>query len=243
MAADGLTIGDRANDGSLNALELTITHFDSGLKFLGTATNSLISGLTITANKSGIELNGGSLAGTTIAGNIFSASRLGGNAMVLENTTGLTVGGSAAGTGNTLTAARGNALYAAGFMTGTGFYKNTLTASTNGALLNSVKNFLFGVANNAALGNIVQYNKVERRPQATRRPAPTLNRFRYERPSFRPWRCSQLSCRCGTFPPAASALKIAPLKNDWPRPFRLIAGSTSELSSAVKLATISPSPL
>jgi len=102
----------------------------------------------------------GAMTNTTIAGNIFSASRLGGSAMVLENTTGLTVGGSTAGTGNTLTAAQGNALYAAGSMTGTGIYKNTLTASTNGALLNSVKNLLFGIANNAALGNTVQYNKV-----------------------------------------------------------------------------------
>jgi len=102
----------------------------------------------------------GTMNNTTIAGNIFSASALGGNAMVLENATGLTVGGSAAGTGNTLTAAQGNGLWAAGHSIGTGFYKNTLTASTNGAVLINATNFLFGVANNAALGNIVQYNQV-----------------------------------------------------------------------------------
>lgn len=102
----------------------------------------------------------GVLNNTTIAGNIFSASARGGNAMVLENATGLTVGGSAAGVGNTLTAAQGNALYAIGNMTGTGFYRNTLTASTNGVVLNSVKKFLFGIATIPSLGNIVQYNRV-----------------------------------------------------------------------------------
>jgi hypothetical protein len=102
----------------------------------------------------------GAMNNTTIAGNIFSASGLGGNAMVLENATGLTVGGSTAGFGNTLTAAQGNGLWAAGHSTGTGFYKNTLTASKTGAVLINATNFLFGVANNAALGNIVQYNQV-----------------------------------------------------------------------------------
>jgi hypothetical protein len=102
----------------------------------------------------------GPLTNATIAGNIFSASAFGGNAMVLENATGLTVGGSTAGFGNTLTAARGNGLWAAGILTGSGFYKNTLTASQNGALLINARNFLFGVANNAALGNTVQYNQV-----------------------------------------------------------------------------------
>ena len=102
----------------------------------------------------------GAMNNTTIAGNIFSASALGGNAMVLENATGLTVGGSTAGFGNTLTAAQGNGLWAAGHSTGTGFYRNTLTASKTGAVLINATNFLFGVANNAALGNIVQYNQV-----------------------------------------------------------------------------------
>lgn len=102
----------------------------------------------------------GTMNNTTIAGNIFSASALGGNAMVLENATGLTVGGSTAGFGNTLTAAQGNGLWAAGHSTGTGFYRNTLTASKNGAVLINATKFLFGVANNAALGNTVQYNQV-----------------------------------------------------------------------------------
>lgn len=102
----------------------------------------------------------GPLTNATVAGNIFSASAFGGNAMVLENATGLTVGGSTAGFGNTLTAARGNGLWAAGILTGSGFYKNTLTASQNGALLINARNFLFGVANNSALGNVVQYNQV-----------------------------------------------------------------------------------
>jgi len=102
----------------------------------------------------------GTMTNTTIGGNIFSASAVGGNAMVLESATGLTVGGSKAGIGNTLTAAQGNGLYAIGILTGTGFYRNTLTASTNGAVLSNARNLLFGVPNNAAFGNIVQYNRV-----------------------------------------------------------------------------------
>jgi hypothetical protein len=102
----------------------------------------------------------GPMTNTTIAGNIFSASAFGGNAMVLENATGLTVGGSAPGVGNTLTASKGNALWAAGTLNGTGFYRNTLTASQNGALLINARNFLFGVANDSTLGNVVQYNQV-----------------------------------------------------------------------------------
>jgi hypothetical protein len=102
----------------------------------------------------------GPMTNATIAGNIFSASAFGGNAMVLENATGLTVGGSAPGVGNTLTAAKGNALWAAGTLDGSGFYRNTLTASQNGALLINARNFLFGVANDSTLGNVVQYNQV-----------------------------------------------------------------------------------
>ena len=79
--------------------------------------------------------------------------------MVLINATGLTVGGSLASQGNTLTASGGNALYVAGHMAGSGFYRNTLTASVNGVVLNSARSFLFGIANNASLGNRVQYNK------------------------------------------------------------------------------------
>ena len=101
----------------------------------------------------------GVLNNTVISGNIFSASAAGGNAMVLINATGLTVGGSLATQGNTLTASAGNALYAAGNMAGSGFYRNTLTASVNGAVLDSARSFLFGIANNASLGNLVQYNQ------------------------------------------------------------------------------------
>lgn len=102
----------------------------------------------------------GTMTNTTIAGNIFSASAQGGSGMVLQNATGLTVGGSTAGFGNTLTAAKGNGLWVGGLSTGTGFFKNTLTASKNGAALINAKKFHFGLANNAALRNTVQRNQV-----------------------------------------------------------------------------------
>ena len=102
----------------------------------------------------------GSLNNTTIAGNVVTASTLGGTAMVLVNATGLMVGGTTAGSGNTLNAARGNAFYAMGVMRGTSVFRNRLAASVNGAVLNGTKSLMFGVANNRTLGNVVRYNRV-----------------------------------------------------------------------------------
>ena len=181
LDAQGMSLGS-ASAGGGN----TITGGTTGVRAVGNLSGSVVSGNSITGQTTGIQMinatgaattvgNGagnyvastvhglyaaGTMNNTTIAGNIFSASALSGNAMVLENATGLTVGGSTAGFGNTLTAAQGNGLWAAGHSTGTGFYRNTLTASKNGAVLINATNFLFGVANNAALGNIVQYNQV-----------------------------------------------------------------------------------
>jgi hypothetical protein len=55
LAADGLTIGAGANSVVFNVPGLTITNFDSGLKFLGGSTGSTIKGLTLSGNNNGIE--------------------------------------------------------------------------------------------------------------------------------------------------------------------------------------------
>jgi len=165
-----LAVGNLSNTGvSGNAL----TGQTTGIQIINATGTSAANRFTIGGATASVGNNAGNyiastvhglyaegvLNNTVISGNIFSASAAGGNAMVLINATGLTVGGSLASQGNTLTASGGNALYVAGNMAGSGFYRNTLTASVNGVVLNSARRFLFGIANNASLGNRVQYNK------------------------------------------------------------------------------------
>ena len=102
----------------------------------------------------------GNLAQTFIQGNRLTASGPRGNAMALENASRLTVGGTLASQGNTLSATQGNALSATGDLAGTVFYRNTVTGSQYGALLTRARNFLFGNRASPALGNLVQSNRV-----------------------------------------------------------------------------------
>ena len=102
----------------------------------------------------------GNLTQTFISGNRITASGSGGNAMLLDNATQLTVGGTLARQGNTLSAPQGNALSATGDLSGTVFYRNTATASQYGALLTRARNFLFGNRSSMELGNLVQSNRV-----------------------------------------------------------------------------------
>ena len=101
----------------------------------------------------------GMLTNTIVSGNIFSASIFGGNAVLLDHATWLTLGGPLATQGNTLQAVQGNALWATGNLAGTGVLRNTLSGSRNGVILNGAQNLGFGVRSNAALANLVQYNK------------------------------------------------------------------------------------
>lgn len=102
----------------------------------------------------------GPLTNTTVAGNTFVASGIGGNGMVLDNATGLTVGGATPTLGNLLTAAQGNALWAAGNLAGSGVYGNNITGSQYGVALVNAQTLMVGVANNKALGNTIQYNRI-----------------------------------------------------------------------------------
>ncbi len=103
---------------------------------------------------------GGTLTSTTVAGNTFLASGSGGNAMVLENATGLTVGGTTASLGNLLTATKGNGLWATGNLSGSGVYRNNIASSQYGIALVNARTLLVGATTNAALANLIQYNKV-----------------------------------------------------------------------------------
>ena len=103
---------------------------------------------------------GGPLTSTTVAGNTFVASGSGGSGMVLDHATGLTVGGTTANLGNLLTASNGNGLWATGNLAGSGVYRNNITGSQYGVALVNARSLLVGAATNAALGNIIQYNRI-----------------------------------------------------------------------------------
>jgi len=102
----------------------------------------------------------GPLTHTTVAGNTFVASGIGGNGMVLDNATGLIVGGATPTLGNLLTAAQGNALWATGNLAGSGVYRNNITGSQYGVALVNAQTLMIGVANNRSVGNTIQYNKI-----------------------------------------------------------------------------------
>lgn len=102
----------------------------------------------------------GNLANTVIIGNIFRATGVNGNAAALSAATNLALGGSAAGYGNVLTSAQGSALYAKGVCTGSQVYRNNMTASRFGILLDNAQSLAVGSLANAATSNIVQYNQV-----------------------------------------------------------------------------------
>jgi hypothetical protein len=101
----------------------------------------------------------GTLTSTTVAGNTFLASGSGGSGIVLENATGLTVGGTTANLGNLLTATKGNGLWATGNLSGSGVYRNNIASSQYGIALVNARTLLVGATTNAALGNLIQYNK------------------------------------------------------------------------------------
>ncbi len=103
---------------------------------------------------------GGPLTSTTVAGNTFIASGSGGSGMVLDNATGLTVGGTTANLGNLLTASKGNGLWATGNLSGSGVYRNNIAGSQYGLALVNARTLLVGATTNAALGNTIHYNRI-----------------------------------------------------------------------------------
>ena len=149
----GQVMGIRLRDavGSLDAQPFTI----------GGAADKVGSGAGNQINAVSLGLYAtGNLTQTFIRGNRLTASSPRGNAMALENASRLAVGGTLASHGNTLSATQGNALSATGDLTGTVFYRNTVTGSQYGALLTRARNFMFGNRAAPALGNLVQSNRV-----------------------------------------------------------------------------------
>lgn len=116
-------------------------------------------GNSVTATSLGLHARG-DLSNTLVAGNVFKATAAGGTGAALVNATGLMLGGFAAGDGNILTAGLGNGLYANGLCNGSRVYRNTITASQYGILLDNARNLFVGFLYNASVGNLVQYNQI-----------------------------------------------------------------------------------
>lgn len=102
----------------------------------------------------------GNLANTIIIGNIFNATGTKGNGATLAAPTNLLLGGATPGDGNVLTAAQGSGLYAKGVCTGTRVFRNNMTASRFGILLENAQSLSVGALANPATTNLVQYNEV-----------------------------------------------------------------------------------
>jgi hypothetical protein len=102
----------------------------------------------------------GNLANTVVTGNIFKATAVNGNGAALSSATNLLLGGAAAGLGNVLTSAQGSAFYAKGVCTGSRVFRNNMTASRFGILLDNAKSLSVGSLPNPATTNIVQYNQI-----------------------------------------------------------------------------------
>ena len=101
----------------------------------------------------------GNLANTVIVGNVFRATAVNGNGAALTAATNLLMGGVTAGDGNLLTSSQGSAFYAKGVSTGTRVFRNNMTASRFGILLDNAKALSVGTFPVAASSNIVQYNQ------------------------------------------------------------------------------------
>lgn len=102
----------------------------------------------------------GNLANTVVTGNIFKATAVNGNGAALSSATNLLLGGAAAGLGNVLTSAQGSAFYAKGVCTGSRVFRNNMTASRFGILLDNARSLSVGSLPNPATTNIVQYNQI-----------------------------------------------------------------------------------
>lgn len=116
-------------------------------------------GNSVTATTIGLY-GKGDLSNTIVTGNLFKATAAGSNAVALVGVQNLLLGGFNAGDGNLMTSALGNGLYASGTMTSTRVYRNNITASQYGVLLDNAKSMFVGFLNTPTTGNIIQYNQV-----------------------------------------------------------------------------------
>jgi hypothetical protein len=149
----GATVGLRVNEaqGASASEPFTVG--------VNTATAGEAGGNRFVASTHGLQALG-NLANTVIIGNIFNAIGANGSGAALMAPTNLLLGGAGPGYGNVLTAAQGSGLYAKGVCTGSRVFRNNMTASRFGILLDGAQALSVGALANEATTNIVQYNQV-----------------------------------------------------------------------------------
>lgn len=159
---DGLTIGNNANNVSVNVPSLTLKNFNNGLKLLGTSTNSLFSGLTITNNINGISLEGGTATGTKIVGSTITSNSQNG-ILATGGVSGLTIGGTTPAASNTISLNGNGLFFQPGTYSGTVIQSNTITSNTmNGITLGTSGGALTGLTiggSSASAANTISFNR------------------------------------------------------------------------------------
>lgn len=149
----GVSVGLRVNEAQGTSASVPFT------VGVNTATAGEGGGNRFVATTHGLHALG-NLTNTIIIGNIFNATGTNGNGAALIAPTNLLLGGATAGDGNVLTAAQGSGLYAKGVCTGSRVFRNNMTASRFGILLDGAQSLSVGALANQATTNIVQYNQV-----------------------------------------------------------------------------------
>ena len=113
----------------------TISGFTgNGIQFLGGSTGSRITNVTSTGNGTGLLVSPGVYTGTVISGNSFSSNL--GNGVTLTAARGITLGGPAAGVGNTIIFNGGFGLNASGTSTGSLVQGNQISNNVRGNVAN-----------------------------------------------------------------------------------------------------------
>ena len=149
----GVNVGMRVNEAQGTSASVPFT------VGVNTATAGEAGGNRFVALTHGLQALG-NLANTVIIGNIFNAIGTNGSGAALLAPTNLLLGGAGPGFGNVLTAAQGSGLYAKGVCTGSRVFRNNMTASRFGILLDGAQALSVGALANEATTNLVQYNQV-----------------------------------------------------------------------------------
>lgn len=121
----------------------TISGFGgAGIRFIGGSNGSRITGVTSTGNGIGVLIGPGGYAGTAITGNTLSGNF--GNGVSLQAARGLTIGGSASGSGNSIVSNGGYGITASGSCTYSYLVGNEIGDNAVGQVENYLASTLVG---------------------------------------------------------------------------------------------------
>jgi len=137
--ASGFVVGGNVHNVVFSNVpaDRTISGFDgAGIRFVGGSNWSRIAGVTSTGNGIGVQIGPGAYAGTSITGSSFSGNS--GAGASLRAARGVTIGGPAAGAGNSIVSNGGYGITASGLCAGSTIVGNEI----GGNALGQVENYL-----------------------------------------------------------------------------------------------------